>query len=112
MRIVITGDITSESGVGEIIYGLSGPMCKYFATKNYGSGLSGVGVILMCQDPALNLKRRIRFSKKDKMLYMDIMLDNLSMVTSTHDERQREVVKRLNDELPKVLAKYEIAEFR
>lgn len=33
---------------------------KYFSEQDYGTSLDGITVVLMCQDPNLNLKQRIR----------------------------------------------------
>ena len=63
MHFRITGDIKSESGVGKILTDLSGPTRLFFKNKDYGNGINGIVVVLMCQDSSLNLKRRFRFSK-------------------------------------------------
>lgn len=111
MRVFITCDSYFTSGIGEIVDSIGGSTLKHFSAKDYGTGLLGLVVVLMCQDPAYNLKRRIRLSKKDKKLYMDIMLDLPFMVSATPNERQREVVQRLYDEVPNILAKYKIEDF-
>jgi hypothetical protein len=43
MDIGIVGDIATESGVGQIIYDWSGPTRQHFLSKDYGSGLLGLG---------------------------------------------------------------------
>ena len=111
MQLRITGDSNEESGVSEVIYELSGPTRKYFASKDYGVGLQGIGVILMCRDPALNFKRRIRHSKKDSMIYMDIMLDLQVMRKASPEERKCEVARRLFDEVPEVMFRYKLPDF-
>ncbi len=111
MLLRITGDINQESGVAEVIYEISGPTRKHFALKEYGAGLHGIGVILMCRDPELNFKRRLRFSKKDKTLYMDVMLDLEQMSQSSHERRKQIILERLAEEIPATLGKYSIRDF-
>jgi len=111
MHFRITCDANQESGVGEIVGELSGPTENHFASLDYRSGLSVLGVVLMCRDPALNFKRRIRFSKKDQILYMDVMLDLPEMIALTHDGRRRVIMSKLEREIPKILNKYDFADF-
>jgi hypothetical protein len=65
----------------------------------------------MCQDPALNLKRRLRHSKKESKIYMDIMLDLPAMRNATSDSRKQEVAQRIFDEVPEVLGRFKIPDF-
>ena len=111
MRFVITSDANHESGVGEVVDELSGPTRQHFLPRDYGSGLPQLGVVLMCRDPHLNFKRRVRFSKKDQTLYMDVMLHLPDMIPLTHDERRSVIVQRLEQEIPDVLTKYEFPDF-
>ena len=111
MRFIITCDANEESGVGEIVEEISGPTRKHFVAKDYGVGLHGLGVILMCRDPELNFKRRIRLSKKEKILYMDIMLNFDQMKQIEHKERKEIIVSRILTEVPTILQKYSISDF-
>lgn len=111
MRLMVVSDANQESGVGEVIYDICGPTHLHFVSKNYGDGLSGIGVVLMCRDPELNFKRRIRFSRKDKTVYIDVMLDLLQMRPLAHDVRKRIICNRLIEEIPTVVRKYSIADF-
>jgi hypothetical protein len=111
MHLGITSDANSESGVGEIVDEISGPTRRNFVSKNYGVGLLGVAVVLMCRDPKLNFRRRVRFARKQKMVFMDIMLDLDQMRHAEHERRKRIVVERLAQEIPEVLSKYSIRDF-
>jgi hypothetical protein len=82
-----------------------------FEEREYGEGLHGIVVGFICRDPKLNFKRRVRFAKKEKMLYMDIMLDLDQMRKINHDARKRIVVERLADEVPSTLRKYSFPDF-
>jgi hypothetical protein len=111
MHLRITADSNSESGVGEIACELSGPTRGHFVAKDYGVGLLGVVVVLMGRNPALNFKRRVRLSKKNKTLYMDIMLDLEDMKSASPEKRRRIIIHRLSREIPKIMLKYKMPEF-
>lgn len=111
MGLVISCDANAESGVGKVVEQISGATEVYFKAKYYGTGLLAVCVVLMCRNPELNFKRRIRFSKKEKILYMDIMLDLAQMRMAEHQSRRRLIIERLADEVPAVLRKYSLADF-
>ena|SRR6266498_5867797 len=111
MLVRITADANKESGVADVIFDISGPTRKYFATRDYGPGLHGLGVILMCRDSVLNFKRRLRLSRKDRTLYMDVMLDLERMRRSEHQSRKLVILELLAEEIPAILRKYSIADF-
>ena len=79
--------------------------------KDYGVGLLGVVIVLMCQDPNLSLKKRVSFAKKEKKVYLDIMLDLDQMKQASPEVRKRIVTDRLAEEVPGVLHKYAIPDF-
>lgn len=60
MHVRITGDTTSESKVIEIIDTISGPTRRRFVPKDYGDGLLGLAVVLMCHDTSLKLKGSVQ----------------------------------------------------
>ncbi len=112
MRFNILSDAHWESKIDQVLNELSDfGFRRHFESKKYGSGLLGLTVVFMCQDPALNLKRRLRHSKKESKVYMDIMLDLPAMKTGELDARKREVAQRLFDEVPVVLSGYKIPDF-
>lgn len=65
----------------------------------------------MCQDPALNLKQRIQYSKKERKIYMDLMLDLPLFISISQKEREKIVVSKLIAEIPPIIKKYKIADF-
>ena len=111
MHFGITCDANQESGVGEVVGELSGRTRKHFLPRDYGSGLLSLGVVLMCRDPALNFKPRIRFSKKDQTLYMDVMLHLLKMIPLSHQERRSVIIQKLEQEIAEILNKYDLDNF-
>lgn len=112
MRLQITGDFAAESGLEEVILTLTRTSYfKYFQEKSYGEGLLGFSVILMCQEPSLGLKQRIKHSKAEKKIYMDIMLDLNEYKNATPSWRLENVLDRIFKEAPGVISKYKLEAF-
>jgi hypothetical protein len=111
MELFITGDANGETGVAEIVVDLSGPTEARFVGKQYGGGLLRFVVVLMCRDPSIAFHRRLRFVRKDKSIYMDIMLDYNWMVQADPIRRRSAVTERLAKEIAETLAKYNISDF-
>ncbi|SRR6266545_4256252 len=111
MHVFITSDANQESGVGEFVDKVSGRTDAHFHEKDYGVGLHGLVVVLMCRNPDLKFKQRIRLSKKEKKLYMDIMLNLDEMKDATHETRKCIITERLANEVPAILRKYSIRDF-
>lgn len=85
---------------------------EFFEDLRYGDDLSGgITVVLMCRAPELEFKQRIRLSKKDQRLYMDVMLDLPSFVNASHSQRRQMVASNLLSEVPRVVAKYRFKSF-
>ena len=112
MELFITSDAHWESRLGQVLNELTDHKFRqHFEGRNYGSGLAGVSLIFMCRNPSYNFKRRKKFSKKEKTLYLDIMLDLPTMKVASPEERKRVVAQRLHDEVPEVLSGYKIPNF-
>ena len=111
MELTITGDVNAESRVAQVIFEVSGPTSDHFAPKRYGDDVQGVCVGLICRDPWLEFRRRIRFSKKEKTLYMDIMLELDEMRKASRRTRKKVVIERIAEEVPAVLGKYSFRDF-
>ena len=112
MKLNILGDTHWESKVDQIIDALTDlDYRSYFEELDYGSGLHKVAVFLMCQNPELNLKQRIRLSKKEKILYMDVMLDLPTMKSVDMPTRKRIVAEKLIKEIPSIISKYKLPDF-
>ncbi|MES2018948.1 MAG: hypothetical protein V4484_20845 [Pseudomonadota bacterium] len=112
MRLNILSDSEWESGIGQVVVWLSKTeYFREFQERNYGSGLVAVAVNLICQNPIFLFERRIRYSKKEKKIYLDIMLNLSDFVNVSFDERRRIVLNALLKEVPEVIGKYSIESF-
>lgn len=112
MRFNIISDTDWESRVDKTLAELAKlGYFEHFSERDYGAGLIGVTVVFMCQDPDLNSKRRLRMSKKERKLYMDIMLDLPVMKAADAAQRRKIIAERLRQEVPQVLSKYQLADF-
>jgi hypothetical protein len=110
MRFLLTADYNWESKLDHAIKNLE--LRDFFAERKYGEDLSGgIGVVLMCRDPAFDLKQRIRLKKKEQALSMDVMLDLPFFVSATHAQRREVVAKSLISEVPRIVKKYRFTSF-
>ncbi|MCX6848623.1 MAG: hypothetical protein NTY98_06860 [Verrucomicrobia bacterium] len=110
MKVSILSDSNWEAKLDHALRALS--LSERFESLNFGSSLSGVGIIMMCRSPELGFKQRIRMDRKERCLYMDIMLRLSDFVNATHAERRRFAAAALISEVPTVLARYKLSEFR
>lgn len=67
--------------------------------------------MLVCQRTSLKLKQRVKFRKKDKTLFMDVMLDLDEMRNLEPDVRTHTVGKHIVEAVQATLAKYSFAQF-
>ncbi|ATQ78264.1 hypothetical protein CR152_29965 [Massilia violaceinigra] len=112
MRLNIVSDANWESRVDLVLNWLSSTSYRqFFSDQDYGDGLCGVSVVLICRDPILKFKRRIRLSKKEKKLYMDIMLPLEGFVNAEAVSRKTMVIDSLLVEVPKIVGEYSIPAF-
>ncbi len=112
MRLSFLCDANWESRVDHVL----GEMERHgitesFSLRDYGAGLMGITVVFMCRDPELKFRRRVRFSRQERKIYMDIMLNLEQMRSAVEDERERIIADRLAEELPAILGKYTIPDF-
>jgi hypothetical protein len=112
MNILITSDSDWQAKLSKVTDELYKRGYKdFFQERDYGPGLDSLCAVLMCRDPALKFKRRIRLSKKESTLYMDTMLDLTEMVGVGDEDRRRIVIERLLIEVPEVISRYKIDNF-
>lgn len=111
-RFNILADFYWESKIDKVLDTLSETgYRRFFSEQYYGSTLNGITVLLICQDPSLNLKQRIRLSKKEKTINMDIMLDLNQFLKIEQKEREKIVVEKLINEIPAIIRKYRLEDF-
>ena len=112
MRFMISADIDIKSGIEEVLSILHGTgYIKYFKTKNYGEDIECVFIVLMCRDESLNFKQRIRHSKKEKTIYLDIMLKLSEYIKASPEWRMKTTIKNIFEELSRIIRKYKIKNF-
>lgn len=111
-RFNILADFYWETQIDKVLESLSNTgYRRFFLEQDYGVSLDGITVVLMCQAPYLNLKQRIRLSKKEKKIYLDIMLDLPHFLEIAQKERERIIVDKLIAEIPPIIAKYKLEDF-
>lgn len=112
MRFLVTCDANIESGLSEVLDDLNHRgWYEHFGPRFYDDSGINISVILMCRDPRLNFNQRIRFSKKENKLYMDLMLDLNVMSRIGHSERKQIVGEKMATEIPQIVAKYKWKNF-
>lgn len=111
MLLRIVGDYSAESGLGPIVLWLSGPTREAFARREYGAGLSTIGVVLTSRDPSLELQPRIRYSRENRTLNMDVMFRLAELSSMRTSERSLLVLSKLREEVPRILIRRKIADF-
>jgi len=112
MDFGITADSWWETRVSDTLHLIPIREFKdFFYLKNYGNDLIDIFIVLMCRHPEYNFKQRIRFVKKEKTLYMDIMLDFDLFMKISQEERNTIVFDKLIKEVPEIIAKYKFKDF-
>lgn len=111
-KIFILCDANQETGIIEAKHSFSSnEFYKFIEKQDYGSSLKGLSIIFMCRSPNLEFKQRIRHSKKEQVLYMDIMLDYHEFVAMTHEQRVTALCEKLLEEMPPIVRKYKFKDF-
>ncbi len=107
----ILSDSNWEVRVGEAC-GLWGNGRRYFEMKDYGTSVDGIVLVVMCRSRELNFKQRKRFSKKEKIFHLDIMLDYIEMVrTKDILTKSKMIANQIEQQLFPVLNKYKFEDF-
>jgi hypothetical protein len=111
-RFFITSDAWWETKIDKVVEQINkSGLKKILESKNYGDDLNEVSIILMCRDPKLNFKQRIKFHKKEKDLSFDIMLDMDQMIKIDQDKRFEIVADKLVNEVPEIIDNYKFKNF-
>jgi hypothetical protein len=84
---------------------------EFFQDKKYGEKPNEIFIVLVCHEPELNYKQRKRFSKKENIFYLDIMLDYKQMVNSEKLKRNEIISEKIIIDLVSALKKYKFPKF-
>ena len=109
MRFSLTSDANWESKIEHAVRPLD--LEAFFELREYGLGLSNISVVLMCRDPDLKFRQRIRYSQADSHISMDVMLSLPELVAATHSERRRIIAAALANEVPRIIVERRVKNF-
>lgn len=85
MKITNSVDIYEDSGLKNLIHELN--LKKFFEDKDYGNNSVEFFFVINCLK--FPVKNRIRFAKKDKVLYWDVILDYDTIKDAAIKEKRR-----------------------
>lgn len=84
---------------------------KLIESDHYGDDLKGIVIVLVCREPDITFKKRLRLSNKEKILYFDIVLDFDAFFELTHDQVISEICKIILTKVPPIVEKYKFKDF-
>jgi len=93
MRVGMSYDANKEARLDEVIRGANASLGVFFSDRFYDDSGMNLFVVLMCRDPKLNFQKRIRLSRSDNTLYIDVMLD-VTLMSAIDVESGRAIVAR------------------
>jgi hypothetical protein len=112
MRFSILTDADVETGLHDIGDEMNRPpMDGFFTNRFYDDTGLKITIILMGRDPRWNFKQRIRFSKKENKLYIDLIFDWNTIVCADDRTRKTIVAEKFVTEVPHTVAKYKLNNF-
>jgi GGDEF domain-containing protein len=112
MRFNLLSDADWDSKIDKVLDTFSDfGYRRFFEEKNYGNSLDGITVVFMCRNPEHNFKQRIKHSKAEKKVYLDIMLDLNQFKQIEQRERERIVAQKLISEIPPIIDRYKFNDF-
>ncbi|HHC81219.1 MAG TPA: hypothetical protein ENK46_15160 [Flavobacteriia bacterium] len=86
-------------------------MKYYFLENDYGTDIYRIAFFLICREQSLGFKQRISFDKKNKALYIDIMLD-LNLFRKVSIKEKFNIIRNeLPIQLHKAFSKYKFKDF-
>lgn len=103
MKISNSADVYEDSGLKNLIYEVN--LKPFFENKDYGNNSVEFFFVINCLK--FPVKNRIRFAKKEKVLYWDVILDYEIIKNATIEEKKRILANSIINSLD-VLDKYEI----
>lgn len=112
MRLNILCDADWEAKVDKVLDAFSNSgYRRFFEERRYGGGIEGIVIGLICQDPSLKLKQRIKYAKKEKRIYIDIMLDLNQFKQLDQNQRVKIAAEKIITQVPSIISKFKIEDF-
>jgi hypothetical protein len=112
MRFNILADFYWEAKIDKVIFAFNDTGYRdFFEERNYGTSVDRIGIIFMCQPLNYKLKQRIRFTKNNRTLYLDIMLNLDEFIRIDQQERNKIATNKLLTEVPPIVKKYNFKDF-
>jgi len=109
MRLNLVADTNWEAKVDHAMKVMD---VRVLSDVDYGPGLAALVMVLICRDPELGFKQRVRHAKATNTLYVDIMLELQFFVKATHIERRRKIYEQVLSQVRQVLEKRRIKDFQ
>jgi len=88
MKIFTTCEIEWSTKIDTILFKYGDEIGNFFKEKNYSYDLEELALIIVCRPKGLALKQRKRYDARNKILYIDIMLDYGLVASSNMTERE------------------------
>lgn len=112
MEFFVTQDADITAGLDSFLNVLrSNGFESDFLPKQYNDLGTDLGIVLMCRQPYHRFKQRIRHSKKDNTLYIDLMLELAEMASMPPTEKISFIARKMLVELPPIISKYRKLDF-
>lgn len=110
MRLSITSVSDWRARLGRITHHYDYAIARS-ARLSYGTEVTGVALLLMCSDDSADLKRRVRFRRKDAEFYTDIMLDLSVIIPLPMKDKMRYVFREILEQLSGQLNRRKFKDF-
>ncbi|MGE3467283.1 MAG: hypothetical protein AB7J13_10150 [Pyrinomonadaceae bacterium] len=112
MRFFVTCDANQSAGLDDFLDFLyRKEFDEFFVDRQYDDGGTNLCVVLMCRDPQLRFEQRIRLSKVDNTLYLDILLHLPLIESMSATEKRTFIATKMLEEVPCVLGRYKKRDF-
>jgi hypothetical protein len=103
----IAADYNWESKLDHAMKPLS--LGTLFEHRDYGADLTALCVVVMCRSE--DFKRRVRYARSEKVLYLDVMLTISDFVSASHAERRQRLAHALKNDVIAELEKRRFKQF-
>jgi hypothetical protein len=112
MKLNILCDADWEAKIDKVLHTFTDSGYRqFFEERKYGSSIEGIVIGLICLESSLNLKQRIKYVKKEKKIYIDIMLDLDQFKQLDQDQRVKIASEKIITQVPVIISKFTIEDF-